>query len=55
MNAEQNAQFNKMDDEMEKVSAQIERRQKVEAAERQLPNPATRTPRLRSKTAPGIS
>lgn len=36
MNAEQNTQFNAMDDEMEKVSAQIERRQKVEAAERLL-------------------
>jgi HK97 family phage major capsid protein len=36
MNAEQNTQFNAMDDEMEKISAQIERRRKVEAAERLL-------------------
>jgi HK97 family phage major capsid protein len=36
MTAEQETQFNAMDDEMEKVSAQIERRQKVEAAERLL-------------------
>src|SRR4029450_828837 len=36
MTPEQETQFNAMDDEMEKISAQIERRQKVEAAERLL-------------------
>src|SRR4030095_3741382 len=36
MTPEQETQFNAMDDEMEKVSGQIERRQKVETAERLL-------------------
>jgi HK97 family phage major capsid protein len=43
MTAEQETQFNQMDDEMEKVSAQIERRQKVEAAERLLAESSNKT------------
>src|SRR4030095_1153468 len=43
MTAEQETQFNAMDDEMEKVSAQIERRQKVEAAERGLAESSNKT------------
>jgi HK97 family phage major capsid protein len=43
MTAEQETQFNTMDDEMEKVSAQIERRQKVEAAERLLAESSNKT------------
>jgi HK97 family phage major capsid protein len=52
MTPEQETQFNAMDDEMEKVSAQIERRQKVEAAERLLAESSNKSapPALENRT-----